>query len=277
MEQEKPLKLDRVGALFDEAWAMYKERFAPLARIVLLPALVTILGYTIADLHFPFSSPLGGVILFIGWLLSVFNVLPLVISIQHNTDIDDSYRAALPLVLPFALVIILEAFAVLGGFIMLIVPGIWMIFAFSFVSYIFVIEHRRSFDALRQSADYIQGYWWAVLGRVVLMGIFVLMASAIVQWAIEPLGSGIANDIAAMLLSVLTTPFTTVFGYKLYQNLRTLKPELAGSDPSAADAAAKDVKFVKASVIVGVVGAVLLVALGVYLSWHGMAHALPRY
>jgi hypothetical protein len=221
------LSLNPVRSLFDDTWALYQERFVQLIRIVLLPTLVTILGYTISDLHLPLTALLGGIVLFVGWLMSVLNILPIVFSIHNQTDVDDSYKAALPLVLPFLWLLILEVLAVAGGFVLLIVPGIWLIFAFSFVSYVFVLEGRHGFNALQQSKEYVRGYWWAVTGRILLMGIFVIMAGTIVQWLTEPTLGVAASNIAAMILNLFTVPFTALFGYNLYNNLKALKPELA--------------------------------------------------
>ena len=49
--------------------------------------------------------------------------------------------------------------------VMLIIPGIWLAFALVLRPYTLVLEKRKGIDALRQSKDYIKGYWWAVLGR----------------------------------------------------------------------------------------------------------------
>ncbi len=262
------LSLNPISSLFSDTWELYQERFALLIKIVLLPVLVTILGYTLSDLHLPFSSGLARVVLCLGWLMSVFNILPIIFSIQNKTDVDDSYKAALPWVLPFAWLVILQIFATVGGFIMLVIPGIWLIFAFSFVSYIFVIERRRGIDALRQSKDYIRGYWWAVVGRVLLMGIFVMMAAAIVQWLTLPTMGRTAGNIASMILTLFTTPFTAIFGYNIYNNLKALKPELAEAQ------AAPGGGFVKACVVVGVVALVLIVLAVIFFAWHGVAQSL---
>jgi len=230
--------------------------------------LVTILGYTLSDLHLPFTSAVGGVVLFVGWLMSVFNILPIIFSIQNKTDVDDSYKAAMPLVLPFAWLALLEILAVMGGVVMLIVPGIWLIFVFSFVSYVFVLEQRRGIDALRQSKDYVRGYWWAVMGRILLLGIFVMMATILVQWLTVPLLGKAAGNIASIILTLFTTPFTAIYGYNIYQNLKALKPELAGEHAAAGGG------FVKASAIVGVVAFALIILAIILFIWHSVAHSL---
>jgi hypothetical protein len=263
------LSLDPINSLFGDTWTLYQERFVQLIRIVLLPTLVTILGYTISDLHLPFTAAIGGVALFVGWLMSIFNILPIIFSIHNKTDVDDSYKAALPWVLPFAWLLILEMLAVMGGLVLFIVPGIWLIFAFSFVSYVFVLERRHGFDALQQSKNYVQGYWWQVVGRVLLMAIFVMMAAAIVQWLVEPTFGVAAASIAGMILSLFTTPFTALFGYNLYNNLKELAPQRAETQPALSGGG-----FIKASVIVAIVALAVVILVAIFFSWHGVARSL---
>jgi hypothetical protein len=267
-EIKPKLALNPIESLFNDTWSLYQERFAVLIKIVLLPVLVTILGYTISNLHLPFSSPLGHVVLFVGWLMSLFNVLPLIYSIQNKTDVDDSYRAAMPLVLPFAWLAILEILAVIGGLVILIVPGIWLIFAFSLASYVFVLEGRRGLDVLRQSKNYIAGYWWAVLGRLLLLGIFLAMLSIFIQWLVVPIMGNVGGNIAAMILALFTTPFTAIFSYHIYNNLRALKPDcVEGRVAKMSDG------FIKACAIVGIVALIIIAFIALFFTWHGIVHS----
>lgn len=200
--------------------------------------------------------------------MSFFNVLPLIYSIDNETDIDDSYKATMQLVLPFAWLTVLEVLAVIGGFVMLIIPGIWLAFAFSLTSYVFVLEKRRGIAALRQSVDYIEGYWWAVLGRVLLMGIFVMLANAAVQWLTSSFSGRVGESIISLAFSLFTTPFTAIFFYVIYKNLKALKPELIEAESVAKGG------IVKASVIVGVVALALVALIIIFLAWHGVARSL---
>ena len=264
--EAKP-SLDPVESLFSEAWKLYQERFVPLTRIVLLPVLVLILGYTLSSLHLPFSSILGDVVLLVGWLMSLFNILPIAFSLHNKTDVDDSYKATMRWVLPFAWLMILELCAVAFGFVMLIVPSIWLAFAFSFVSYVFVIEGTRGLAALQRSSRYIEGYWFAVVGRVILMGIFATMAAAMVQWLVVPILGNTAAAIASIVLTLFTTPFTAVYCYCLYKNLQTLK--LGNTELHIS----KGGRFIKVSVIVGAVVLAIVILAAIFFAWHGVARS----
>jgi hypothetical protein len=261
------LSLHSVSSLWSDTWASYKKNWAVLVEIALLPTLVTVLGYIFLYLGFPFSI-IGGIIVFAGWIIFMFSVLPIVYSIHNATGVDASYRATLGLFWPFVWVIVIEICAVMGGMFMLIIPGLWLAFALSFMSYIFVTEHRRGLDALRQSKDYVEGYWWAVVGRGLLLCLFYVIAAMIVQVPVVALFGKTFSTIVSMAMALFFIPFSAIYHYLIFQNLRELKPALAGEQ------AAKGKGFIKASAIVGVVVPALLMAI-ILLGW-GVSRIFER-
>jgi hypothetical protein len=180
-------------------------------------------------------------------------MLPVIFSLHHRAGVDASYKATLGWFWPFVWVTILEILAVLGGSMMLIIPGIWLAIVLSLMAYVFVIEHRRGVDALRQSKDYIKGYWWAVLGRVLLLGLMFLAATFIIEIPIMIIAGNAARVLVTMLLTLFFIPFSVIYHYVIFENLRELKPELAEVQTK------KGTGFIKTSAIVGIVVPVLAV------------------
>ena len=263
------LSLRSISSLFCDTWKLYKERWTVLVEIVLLPTLVTMLGYILASLGSPFSI-VGGLLIFIGWIIFMFSVLPVIFSIHNTTGVDASYKATIGWFWPFVWLTILEVLAVLGGSIMFIIPGIWLAFALSLMAYIFVIEHRRGIDALRQSKDYIQGYWWAVAGRVLLLCLLFLVATLVVEFPIALIAGKVAGNIVSMVLVLFFIPFSSIYHYVIFGNLRELKPDLVGANIKKGEG------FIKASAIVGVVVPVLIILLLAIIIGTGMFRVLGR-
>jgi hypothetical protein len=267
------LSLHSISSLFFDSWKLYKERWQVLVEIVLLPTLVVVLGYVLLYLGSPFSV-LGGLIVFIGYIIFVFSMLPVIFSLQHTAGVDASYKATIKWFWPFMWVTILEIFAVMGGSIMLIIPGIWLGVALMLMTYVFVIEQRRGIDALRQSKDYIRGYWWAVLGRVLLLGLIFLVATIIIEIPVMIIAGNAARILVTMLLTLFFVPFSAIYHYVIFENLRALKPELAEVQTK------KGTAFIKTSAIVGIMVPVLAVcvlaiALGLGV-FYNMRH-IDRY
>jgi len=269
------MTLRSLRSLFCDTWKLYKERWSVLVEIVLLPVLVMVLGYVLKGLDLGYFSPLlGTLIILVGWIGFLFSVFTIIFSIHHATGVDASYKEAIKWFWPFVWLTVLEVLAVAGGFVMLIIPGIWLAFSFSFVAYGFVIEHRRGIDALRQSKEYVKGYWWAVLGRILLLGLILFVVELIVRFLAAFLGGSIGASIAYLALLTFTVPFSVIYSYVIFKNLRELKPDLAEMRTE------KGKGFIKASAIVGVV-AFVLILLGLVLfagagSIHGLRH-VDRY
>jgi hypothetical protein len=246
------LSLHSISSLFSDSWKLYKERWQVLVEIVLLPTLAVVLGYVLLYLGFPFSI-LGGLIVFVGYIIFIFSMLPVIFSLHHTAGVDASYQATIGWFWPFVWVTILELLAVLGGSIMLLIPGIWLAVALMLMAYVFVIEHRRGVDALRQSKDYIKGYWWAVLGRVLLLGLIFLVVTIIIEIPVMIIAGTAGRVLVTMLLTLFFIPFSVIYHYVIFENLRALKPELAEAQTK------KGTAFIKTSAIVGIVVPVLVV------------------
>jgi hypothetical protein len=251
------MRLHPIDWLFGETWRMYKERFSVLSEILLVPVLIILLGYILVALG-PIFSLVGILAVVLGYIIFIFATLPVIFSIHNKTGVDASYKETIPMFWPLVWIVILALCATFGGYIMLIIPGIWLAIATSFASYALVIEGRRGLDALRQSKEYVKGYWWAVLGRGMLIG----LVSVVITWGIDiPVSLFVgkfAGILVSMVIVLVLVPYTSIYNYNIFQNLRELKPELADSKEMAGKG------FLKASAIVGVV-VPLLIAFGLIL------------
>jgi hypothetical protein len=259
------MSLHSISSLFCDSWKLYKERWQVLIEIVLLPVLVIVLGYVLLFLGFPFSI-VGGLIVFIGYVIFVFSMLPVIFSLHHIAGVDASYKATIGWFWPFVWVTILDMLAVMGGSIMLIIPGIYLVIALMLMMYVFVIEHRRGVDALRQSKDYVKGYWWAILGRVLLLGLMFFAATIVVEIPIMIIAGNVAHVLVTMLLILFFIPFSIIYHYIIFENLRALKPELADAQTK------KGTGFIKTSAIIGVVVPVLAIGLLIIALGFGIFH-----
>ena len=278
-KNEKPkIALHSIRLLFSEAWKRYAERWSVIMEIVLLPTLLVILGIVLISLDLgTLFRAVGGLIVFIGWVAFVYSVLPLVYSIHHVAGVDESYKATIGWFWPFVWVVILQTFAFMGAFVMLIIPGIWLAVALSFTAYVFVIEGRRGIDALRQSKDYVKGYWWAVLGRSLLLELVYLVALIVIRIPVALVGGAVAGAIASLVIVPFFVPFAMIYNYVIFENLRERKPELAGAHTK------EGTGFIKTSAIIGIfvpilfaILAVALVAAGLaYMARHPNLHYIP--
>jgi len=185
----------------------------------------------------------------LGVLISIWAMIRLyrfVFSSERNEaqqTPDESSKTAMLLIWPLLITQALVGLTVLGGIILLILPGIYIgvRLAFAQAAVIDPKVNKSWTDALRDSWDLTQGKFWAIFGRLALGGIcFGLLIGAIVVLSTLLVGviAGADSFLAAaaseepppavaaslaMIQSIAQAallPLTPIFQVKLYQSLR---------------------------------------------------------
>jgi hypothetical protein len=95
------------------------------------------------------------------------------------------------------------------GFILLI-PGIIFAIWFFFSEYALIFDGFKGVAALKRSKGLVQGYWWAVFGRLILMGLITFAFSFVPL--VDSIGSFLAGIYAIVYFSVLYEDLKRVKG-----------------------------------------------------------------
>lgn len=132
------------------------------------------------------------VFLLLIWLvIELVHTMHRVHVLPNGEDVPSNMREtftsgmALTLVPAVLLVSVLYAIAVLGGFLLLIVPGIIFMTWFCFSIFIVVIENERGVRALKKSKALVRGRTFAILLRVVAIAAIFAAVAKIADWALR--------------------------------------------------------------------------------------------
>lgn len=244
-------KVISIGDLFRQSWRLYRERISTLTKIILLPVAFLVGG----DILKLLNIGSGGLLGFIGVITSFMAALALIFALQGNVQFGEAYRLALRRFWSYGWLAILSGFVTLGGFVMLIVPGIIFSIWFIFAIYIFALEGEKGMDALLRSREYVRGCWLQVFGRqvvLILLAVAVILALSFLSAALTG-GSKSGENLVINLLTLVITPFITAYFYVLYQNLKSLKSEVI-SQPASGPRG-----FFYFSAVLGVLGLIALI------------------
>jgi hypothetical protein len=119
------------------------------------------------------------------------------------------------------LVGLLFALAVIGGFILLIIPGIYFAIRFSLSVHALVIEGHRGTAALKRSWGLVGGLWWHAFGALFVAAVLAAIVSGVLT---APFGSNLAlRAIGQTIGQIITMPFTALVGVLLYIDVRVRK------------------------------------------------------
>lgn len=248
-------KVISIGDLFRESWSLYRERIGLLTKIILLPVAFIVTG-DLWGLLTP-DNWFGGLLIFIGTIISVLSYLALVFALTKKTSFSESYRLALRRIWSYGWLTVLSGFVILGGFFMLVIPGIVFSIWFMFAIYVFAIEGDKGMNALLKSREYVRGYWWPVFGRQIVFVLAVLAVALVASFIGLALTGGdkAGSDIIGDLLTLVVAPLIAAYLYVLYGSLKSLKPEVAKKPPQGPRG------FFYFSAVWGVLGIIVLMVL----------------
>jgi hypothetical protein len=133
---------------------------------------------------------------------------------RRDHSVGELLRSVEPVLLPLIGVSLLFALGVAVGFILFIIPGLFLLVMWSVVAPVTVLERPGVFAAFARSRELVHGNGWSVFGVIMLVYVVVIvigfaagiasaslgsLGGALVQWAVS---SAIA-PVSALAASVL--------------------------------------------------------------------------
>jgi hypothetical protein len=222
-----------VGGVIRRVFQIYVDQ-AP----VLMPAAAVVFVFTgiIATLLVVASPALALVAVVIDLVaVTLFTgmVVQLVADVQdgrRDASPGQLLRAATPVLGQLILVGIVAGIGVVIGFILIIIPGLFLLTVWSVAAPVVVLERPGVFAALRRSRELVRGNGWQVFGVIFTLYIAVGIASFAIEGAAESAGSA-AGIIARVIVGVLTAPLSALAASVLYFELRGHRREQGTGEP----------------------------------------------
>ena len=239
---ETNAKLPPALEMLKTAWSIYQERFWLLLGITAVPAGLMIIlgllagggivlaGVTKAN---PFASLGAGLILLIVAVIAfiyigVWSSVAELFAIkdhQENIGFQEAFKRARPYINPFFVTSLLAGLAIMGGFILFIVPGIIFMLWFSQSMFVVINENLTNTKALGKSKAYVKGRLWEVFLKYLLIGIIVYgtiaIASLLDAGIARSAGKSLENfSLLSNVFSFALAPLLTIYSYIVYRSLR---------------------------------------------------------
>jgi hypothetical protein len=235
-----PLDLRRprdVGALIADGFSLYFREFRTfflIAAAVVVPVELIVGGIGLGQLMSDYDASPSVAESLIPIFTSLLVIAPLTtaMSIYALLEVSDGRRPratetiqhGLDVFAPLLLVMVLYAAGVAVGLLLLIVPGIYLLVRWSFCIQAVVVDGRRVLDALRRSAELVDGSWWRVFGVTLAANFLVGALSAVVGApflaAADSSGSAVYRLIGQTIGGVLFAPPAALITTLLYFDQR---------------------------------------------------------
>jgi hypothetical protein len=138
----------------------------------------------------------------------------------EEPTVGGALRSASTRLLPAVAAVVVYSLAVAAGLLALVVPGVWLAVRWYFCAQAAVVDGLGPADALRRSAQVVEGRWWRTFG--------VLLAFGVVVGAVGAVGGALAHEIqngalfttAWILVQTITLSLTAIFGTLLFFDSR---------------------------------------------------------
>jgi hypothetical protein len=223
----------QAGTVIGKAWDMYKAHWRhliPIAFVVyvlisLLILLLTSLGWLGAVLGF-FVSIAG-----VFWLQGA---LVLAVDDVRDGRADLSLSQTLDRVTPHLATLVaaglLAGIAIAFGFILLIVPGLFLLTIWLLIVPAIMLENCGVSQSFGRSQDLVRGYGWSVFGVIVLTFLIFIGVGLVFGILDSAVDSAWLSFALNVVLQTITAPFLALAWTTTYYELRDLK----GAEPTAA-------------------------------------------
>lgn len=126
-------------------------------------------------------------------------------------------------------IVVLGGFLTVLGFLLLIVPGIYLAVSFAVALPVLMTEGLRGRKALGRSRRLVKGRWWRTAILLVIAGLLISIVGGGITAAVSALTLGSPDDpvvvfmvgaLAGTLGALVTTPFSAAYHTVLYFDLR---------------------------------------------------------
>jgi hypothetical protein len=154
---------------------------------------------------------------------------------RRDQTLGSLFSSAAPFIAPLIAVGILAGIGIAIGFVLLIIPGLFLLTIWAVIVPVIVVERAGIFDSFGRSHQLVKGSGWQVFGVIVV----IFVVSIVVRAIINAIIGGISDDsfagyaIADLIVNVLLVPLSALAASVMYFELRRVKgdalPEEGGA------------------------------------------------
>jgi Membrane domain of glycerophosphoryl diester phosphodiesterase len=220
-----------IGSILSEALGLYQRFFA---RFFLTAAAV----YVVIDLLAAIANDAAGdgglgavfwgLVALLVFIVGVFWVQgALVAAVQDvrdgriDTSIGDLYDHVRPRLPALIAAGVLAALGIIGGLILLIVPGLYLLTRWILIAPVIVLEGRSAGESFGRSTELVRGRGWSVFGVIVVTFLLAAIAHAIFLGVFSFLPDFLMTWIGGVVADSLVTPFVALASTVMYYRLST--------------------------------------------------------
>jgi hypothetical protein len=226
-----------LSGVFGESWELYKGHWSHFALIALVVfAIVAAIGIVLALFLGWFGALLGAIVSFVGWYWLQGALIEAVRDVRDgraDLSVSETFARVQPRLGSIIGAGILLGLGVGIGFVLFIVPGLFLLTIWIAVIPAVVLEGRRIGESFGRSRELVSGNGWNVFGVIVLTILLLIGVWLVLSLVLTPLADWLASLIGQAVNSLVIGPFVVTIWTLVYYRLKAREEEAAAPAPPA--------------------------------------------
>ena len=224
-----------ISSVLTSTWELYRRffaRFVVTAGVVyvVLDLLGAIAAESSNDLGTAFWAVVSVVVSIVGFFWVQGALAEAVHDVRDgraDVPVSELYSRTRPRLPALITAGILAGIGIAIGFVLLIVPGLYLLTRWALIVPVVVLERRRAGEAFSRSWELVKGNGWSVLGLVLLTFIGVAIATQVIVALFAWLPDFFGRWLGSLVAHSLTVPFAACALTLAYYRLLELRGEQA--------------------------------------------------
>jgi hypothetical protein len=129
---------------------------------------------------------------------------------SFDSTITQVFARVSPAIVPLFVAGLLAGIAIAIGFVLLIVPGLYLLTIWAVIAPVIVIERTGALDAFGRSRALVRGHGWTVFGIVVITSLLSGIASGLLQAAFSFLPRFLELFVGGTIAQAVVAPFVAI-------------------------------------------------------------------
>jgi len=277
--QQTVSSLPGVTVILGQAWLLYKQRWGTFLGVVAVQMLVIVVAIAIGfgggmGANLIFKNSMAGkigssitltilffIIIFTSQAWGQIALLYAIKDSREGIGTVEAYRRGWRKILSYWWIMSLMGLIIVGGFILLIIPGIIFSIWFSLALFVLIAEDIKGMNALLKSKEYVKGKWWSVLWYFTFVSMLVFIIVFVSSLFFQSLRIPLIFEIGDFIVWLFLTPLVTTYSFLVYSKLRAIKGEIIFAP----------IKGQKATfIILGILGTLLIPVILFLFIWYNV-------
>lgn len=142
--------------------------------------------------------------------------LAAVIKDEHQ-NVSQYYRQSMKFWLPLLVLYLLMGLAIMGGCMLLILPGLIVAARVAFAEFYCLLHEEAPLDAFKSSWEQSREYQWKILGGLLVIALAIIIPFAVLERLVAAVGlNGTVYTFISNLLASIISACTTIFCFRVF-------------------------------------------------------------